>query len=150
MVIIYNDKIFIGTQLKTDYSDSWSIILYIIASLLDLLIVMNDVQLLRFLRRERPYLDTVKKELSGNAETISNTMAGSYRNYLSIYDMIKAFKYHGKFFTSICQTIRCLEVVTIFYSFGNIALNSQLVNETKALPTIVLWVYLISIYISVF
>ena len=77
-------------------------------------------------------------------------MPGSYRNYLSIYDMIRTFKYQGKYFTSICQTIRSLEVVTVFYCFGNIALNSQLSNETKALPTIVLWAYLISIYISVF
>lgn len=118
--------------------------------MLDLLIILNDVQLLRFLKRERPYIDTVKKELGENAEIISNTMAGSYRNYLSTYDLIKTFKYQGKFFTSISQTIRCLEVVTIFYSFGNIALNSQYSNETTAFPTIILWLYLLSIYINVF
>lgn len=77
-------------------------------------------------------------------------MTGSYRNYLSIYDLIKTFKYQGKFYTSISQTIRCLEVVTIFYSFGNVALNSQYENQTPALPTIVLWFYLLSIYINVF
>jgi hypothetical protein len=107
-VIIANDKQFITTAANTPYSDSWNVIFYIIASLLDFLVVLNDVQILRFLGRDAHNVGRVRTELESNSTSISNTALGAYTNYLSLYDLIKCFKLKAKSLVSISQTVRYL------------------------------------------
>lgn len=52
--------------------------------------------------------------------------------------------------TSITQTVKYMEAIITFFVFGNLALASQYANAAAVLPTILLWAFILSVYVSVF
>jgi hypothetical protein len=98
-VIIINDKLFISS--KGEFSETWNVIFYVLASIMDLLVLLNDVQILEFINKEAEVLTKIKKELSNNSPNIPNTALGSYTNYLSLYDLVKCYKFKAESMTSI-------------------------------------------------
>lgn len=118
--------------------------------MMDCLVMLNDWQMYRHIKRERPQLDKIRQELASNSAEISTTASGSHTIYLSIHSMISSFKFRANSNTSISHTVRYLETVITYYTFGNLALNAQNRNEASFLKQGVLWVYILSIYINVF
>lgn len=111
---------------------------------MDCLVMLNDWQILASLKRDRPALEKAKRDLaSNNSSSISD-----YAVYLSINEMVRHFK--GKLKSSMSHTIRNLQLIITFYTFGNLALNAQNRNSASLLKELVLWVYILSIYFNVF
>lgn len=117
---------------------------------MDCLVMLNDWQIKRYLRREEPALDKVKKELASNNHDIPETAIGKYTIYLSIHQIIRNYKFRAKSMASISHTIRYLQLIITFYTFGNLALNAQNRNNASLFKQVVLWVYMLSIYFNVF
>jgi hypothetical protein len=69
---------------------------YILAFLLDFLVVLNDVQILRFLKKECLTLKEVKLQLTQNSPNISNTALGHHSTYMSISSIILAYKFRAQ------------------------------------------------------
>lgn len=149
-IIIINDRLFICDQLGENYSESWNTIFYILASMMDCLVMLNDWQLLRFIRREQPALEKVKEELRTNSTNISNTAVGKYSVYLSIFEIVKHCKFRARSQTSISQTIRYLSLIITFYTFGNLAVRAQNINNASLFKSVVLWAYILTIYFNVY
>jgi hypothetical protein len=148
-VVFMNEEAFLCSQQDTQ-CDGWSIIFYILASLMDLLVVLNEAQILRFLKKEGRMLETVKQQLAEGRQEVSGTALGPYNNYLSVSSMIKVYKLQPRSMTSISKTIRYLEFSITFCVFGQLALNSQYKNAATFFQTTVLWLFILSIYVSVF
>lgn len=53
------------------------------------------------------------------------TDLGSYRLYLSLYEMIEVYKYKNNKVSSIYGTLRWLQTSINFLCFGNLALKAQ-------------------------
>jgi hypothetical protein len=110
--------------------------------MMDCLVMLNDWQILAYLKRERPAIEKLKQELATNTSISEGTI------YLSLNQMIRHFK--GKAKSSMTHTIRYLSLIITFYTFGNLALNAQNRNSTSFFKEFVLWVYILSIYFNVF
>lgn len=148
MIFLYEDRFLCSNQ---DAScDGWSIIFYILASLMDLLVVLNDAQILRFLKKEGLTLSVVKQQLLENRGEITGTALGGYTIYLSVSSLIKACKFRSRSMNSISKTIRYLEFFITFCIFGQLALDSQYKNGASYVQTAILWGFILSIYYSVF
>jgi hypothetical protein len=117
---------------------------------MDFLVVLNDVQMLRFLKKECLTLKEVKLQLTQNSPNISNTALGHYSTYMSISSIILAYKFRARAATSISQTVRYLEIIITFYTFGNLAIDSQYKSNASFFQCAILWTFVLSIYFSVF
>lgn len=147
-MFLYEDRLLCSNQ--DGSCDGWSIIFYILASLMDLLVVLNDAQILRFLKKEGLTLGVVKQQLMENRTEITATALGPHTIYLSVSSIIMAYKFRSRSMTSISKTIRYLEFFITFCIFGQLALDSQYKNGASYLQTTILWVFILSIYYSVF
>jgi hypothetical protein len=81
---------------------------------------------------------------------VTETKAGSYETYLSIFSILKRYKYKSSQSVSISETIRFLHLVMTFYIFGNLALRSQGQVDDNYFKTIFFWVFLLSIFFNIF
>ena len=93
---------------------------------------------------------SIKNDLLFNNPIVTETQIGSYTYYLSIYDIIKKYKYKSQSSISISETIRFLHVIITIYIFGNLAINGQNKIEGQYFKVAFLWLFILSIYLSVF
>lgn len=119
------------------------------ASLMDFLVIMNNTQMLKFLKYEAFRLLEIRNELFINSSEIPSTAIGPYTHYMSIYSIVTAYKLSSRLAVSISKTIRYLQAFSTFYIFAYLAINSQSRNHASLLPTLVLWGFILSIYVQV-
>ena len=92
LIFIFQEH-FIITNRQSNFPDSWSIIFYVIACMMDFTAILNDTTMLKLLKKDEEKLRKAKEDLQNKVEVQITTNIGTYTSYLSIYQVLYNFKY---------------------------------------------------------